>query len=233
MNVAAPDSPLPATSGAVQIPMQRSRAVIRPDSISIRPARSRLLVPFAQAAIAGGAVWLMAAFMDSLAMWVLVVLLLVAIIIGPAAVLGFVYNVYGTEFLVERHKGTARWHQGFLGLGIGTFELVPFARIARIEVHSDLDEDLTSGQLQDFVEFNVRIVKDNDRVLDVASVTSAHAFIEDAADRVNRLGAALAEMTGRPLAPFEVPVAALAARPAPASRRRAGRRRVARPRPEA
>lgn len=233
MNVATSDSPLPATSGAVQIPLQRSRAVIGPDSISIRPARSQLLVPFAQAAIAGGAVWLMAAFINTLPMWVLVVLLIVAIIIGPAAVLGFVYNVYGTEFLVERHKGTARWHQGFLGLGIGTFELVPFDRIARIEVHSDLDDDLSSGQLQDFVEFNVRIVKDNDRVLDVASVTSAHAFIEDAAGRANRLGAALAEMTGRPLAAFDVPEAALAARPVPGSRRRSGRRRLACPRPEA
>ncbi|MSP22658.1 MAG: hypothetical protein EXR66_06520 [Dehalococcoidia bacterium] len=215
----------------VQIPMQRARAVIRPGSISIRPGRSQLLVPLAQAAIAGGAVWVMATFINSLPMWVLVVLLVIAILVGPAAVLGFVYNIYGTEFLVERRKGTARWHQGFLGLGIGTFELVPFDRIARIEVQSDFDQDLSSGQLQDFVEFDVRIVKDNDRVLDVASVTSAYAFIEDAAGRANRLGAALAEMTGRALVSFEVPESALAPAPARPSRRRMGRR-VARPRTE-
>jgi hypothetical protein len=223
----------PAANRTV-IPLQRARAVIREDSISIRPARSQLLTPLAQAAIAGGTVWVMVTFINALPMWVLVLLLLLAILLGPAAVLGFVYNVYGTEFLVERRKGTARWHQGFLGLGLGTFELVPFDRITRIEVHCDLDEDLSSGQLQDLVEFDVRIVKDNGRVLDVGNVTCAHAFIEDGADRANRLALALAEMTGRDLAAFELPEGALAlARTPAAKRKRAGRRRVARPRPEA
>jgi ABC-type transport system involved in cytochrome bd biosynthesis fused ATPase/permease subunit len=226
-----PEPTAPAAGTTVQIPLQRSRAVITPETISIRPARSQLLVPFAQALVTAVAVWVMVAFMNALPLWLLVVLLMVSIIIGPAAVLGFVYNVYGTEFLVERRKGTARWHQGFLGLGIGTFELVPFERIARVEVQSNLDDDLTSGQLQDFIELNVRIVKDNGRVLDVASVTSAYAFIEDAADRVNGLAAALAEMAGQAVVTFEVPEAVLAA-PVRASKRRSGRRRVARPRTE-
>lgn len=219
---------------AERIAVQRATAVIRPDSISVRPSRRQLLIPLTQAAIAGGAVWLMVAFMNALPLLVLVLLLMVTILLGPAAVLGFVYNVYGSEFLVERRKGTARWHQGFLGLGIGTFELVPFERIARIEVHSDLDEDLSSGQVQDLVEFNVRIVKDNDRVLDVASITCAHAFAEEGADRANRLAAALAEMTGRQLAAFVLPDAVVEDRPAAAPRpRSARRRRVARPRGQA
>ena len=198
-----------STSGVERIPMQRAVAVIRDDSISIRPGRRQLLVPLAQAVIAGGAVWLMAAFLNSLPLWTLVVLLLVAIVLGPAAVLGFVYNVYGSEFLVERRKGTARWHQGFLGLGIGTFELVPFERIARIEVKSDFDDDLSSGQAQDFVQFDVRIVKDNDRVLDVASLTCARPFLEDGVRRANRLAAALAEMSGRELAALALPSEAI------------------------
>jgi hypothetical protein len=216
-----------------RIPMQRAVAIIRDDSISIRPSRRQLLIPLAQAGIAAGAVGVMVVFLNALPLWALLALLLVAILLGPAAVLGFVYSVYGSEFLVERRKGTARWHQGFLGLGIGTFELVPFERIARVEVHSDFDEDLSSGQLQDFIEFNVRIVKDNDRVLDVASVTCARAFAEDGADRANRLGAALAEMSGRSLTPLVLPEAVIEGVPAPAPRRRSRRRRLARPPTEA
>ena len=41
------------------------------------------------------------------------------------AVMGLAYNVMGSAFLMERKKGTCRWQQGFLGLGLGTRELVP------------------------------------------------------------------------------------------------------------
>ena len=216
-----------------RIPVHRAVAVIREGSIAIRPGRRQLLGPLAQASVAGGAVWLMAAFMNVLPLWVLVVLLLVALVLGPAAVLGLIYSVYGTEFLVERHKGTARWHQGFLGLGIGTFELVPFERIERIAVQSDAGQDLSSGQQQDLVQIDLRIVKDNGRAFDVASVTSTWAFAADALARMNRLAAALGEMTGRPYAPLDLPVPEVAAS---VPQRRGARRRprpLARPGPEA
>lgn len=220
-------------SGTERVPLHRSVAVIGPDSIAIRPGKQQLLVPLAQAAITAGAVWVLIAFMNSLSLWFLLVLLCVALLLGPAAVLGFVYSVYGTEFLVERAKGTVRWHQGFLGLGIGTFELVPFDRIERIVVESDIDDDLSSGQAQDLVELDVRIVKDNGRVLDVASVTSPRALLEDGLRRTNRLAAALAEMTGRPHTGLDVALGDLAPASAqrPAPRRRA--RRADRPRSEA
>jgi hypothetical protein len=190
-----------------RIPLQRAVAVIREGSIAIRPSRRQLLGPLVQAGFALAAVWLLVAFLNVLPLWVLVVLLGVTLCLGPAAVLGLVYSVYGTEFLIERHKGTARWHQGFLGLGIGTFELVPFDRIERIVVQSDADEDLSSGQLQDLVQLDVRIVKDNGRVLDVASVTSARAFLDDALARTNRLAEAIGAMTARPYQLLEMPLA--------------------------
>ncbi len=212
-----------------RISMHRAVAVIRADSIAIRPSRQQLLVPFVQALIAGGAVWLLIVFINVVPLWLLLVLLSVSLLLGPAAVLGVVYSVYGSEFLVERRKGTARWHQGFLGLGIGTFELVPFERIERIVAESDIDADLTSGQAQDLVQMDVRIVKDNGRVLDVASLTTAHALLADGIQRVNRLADALGEMTGRPattLDPALAEVAAVAPRaPARSRRSRAARAR--------
>jgi hypothetical protein len=218
-------------SSAERIPLQRAVAVIRDDSIAIRPGRRQLIVPLLQALLAGGAVWLLASFLNVLPLWVLVALLGVSLVLGPAAVLGFIYNVYGTEFLVERRKGTARWHQGFLGLGIGTFELVPFDRIERIEVRSDLDEDLSSGQAQDLVQVDVRIVKDNGRVLDVGSITTPHAFLQEAIARANRLAEALGDMTGRKHVALAPPPPERLAVPDAPRRRRP--RRLARPRPEA
>lgn len=212
--------------------MHRAVAVIRSDSIAIRPSKQQLLVPLIQALITVGAVWLMITFINVVPLWLLLVLLGVSLLLGPAAVLGVVYSVYGSEFLVERRKGTARWHQGFLGLGIGTFELVPFERIDRIVAESDIDEDLTSGQAQDLVQVDVRIVKDNGRVLDVASLTTAHALLGDGIRRANRLAEALGEMTGRPvstLVPADAEAAPARTRVTPARRRSRG----ARPRPGA
>jgi hypothetical protein len=101
-------------------------------------------------------------------------------------------------------------------------------------VHSDFDGDLSSGQLQDFVEFDVRIVKDNDRVFDVASLTCARTFAEDGARRANRLAAAIAEMSGRELTPFVPPIAILEpARESAPARRRRPRRPTAEPSSEA
>lgn len=216
-----------------RIPMHRAVAVIRPDSIAIRPSRQQLVIPLVQALIAGGAVWLLITFINVLPLWLLLVLLGISLLLGPAAVLGVVYSVYGTEFLVERRKGTARWHQGFLGLGIGTFELVPFERIERIVAESDIDDDLTSGQAQDLVELDVRLVKDNGRVLDVASLTTAHALLEDGIRRANRLAEALGEMTGRPVATIDPALAEVAAVPTrTVAPRRRPRRARARPGPE-
>lgn len=220
-------------SAVERIPMQRAVAVIREGSIAIRPGWGQLIVPFVQAAVTAGAVFVVVAFMNALPLWLLMVLLVVSLLLGPAAVLGVIYSVYGTEFLIERHKGTARWHQGFLGLGIGTFELVPFERIERVVVETDFEADLTSGQAQDLVEIDVRIVKDNGRVLDVASVTSAHVLADEALARANRLAVAIGEMTGRECVPLVVDFASAAVAPAPARRRRRRTRPVARPRPEA
>src|SRR5690606_26876250 len=99
----------------------------------------------------------------------------------------------------ERKKGTCRWQQGFLGLGLGTRELVPFPRIDHIEVRGDFEDELASGDLQDLVEWDVNLVKDNERVLSVASSTSARPLADEALERANALGAALAEMCGKPV----------------------------------
>ncbi len=110
---------------------------------------------------------------------------------------------------MERPKGTCRWQQGFLGLGLGTQELVPFARIKRIEVSGDFEDELRGGDLQDVVHWEVRVVKDNDRVLAVGVAVAARPLANEALVRANDLGAALAEMAGAPFTPAALPAWAL------------------------
>ena len=195
----------PSTSQRRTIPLHRAYASITPDTIAVRPSRGQLVAPLIEAGVAALAVWALVAFMNTLPLWLLMVLLLVAIVAGPAAMLGFVYQVAGSAFLMERPKGTCRWQQGFLGLGIGTEELVPFARIKRIEVGGDFADELASGDLQDVIRWEVRVVKDNDRVLLVGVVAAARSLAEEALGRANDLGVALAEMSGAPLTAGALP----------------------------
>ncbi len=191
------------------IPLQRAFAAITPDTIAVRPSRRNVVGPLVQAALALLAVWALVAFMNSLPLWLLGVLLLFAVVAGPTAVLGFVYQVAGSAFLMERPKGTCRWQQGFLGLGLGTQELVPFERIQRIEVRGDFEDELPGGDLQDVVRWEVRLIKDNDRVLEIAVVVAARPLAEEALGRANDLAVALGEMSGAPAATAALPAWAL------------------------
>ena len=189
-------------------------AAITADTIAIRPSRSSAVVPAVQALVAALAVWGLVTFMNVLPLWVLMALLLFAIVAGPTAMLGVVYQVAGSAFLMERSKGTCRWQQGFLGLGLGTQELVPFGRIKRIEVAGDFDEELPGGDLQDVVRWEVRLIKDNDRSLVIAAVVVARSLAEEALGRANGLAGVLGEMSGAPALAAALPAWAIEERDA-------------------
>lgn len=192
-----------------RIALTRAYAVIKPDSIVIKPSRSSLWGPAVQALLTVGAALVIARWINSLPLWLLMLLLLFIILAGPTAILGLVYNMLGSAFLMERKKGTCRWQQGFLGLGLGTRELVPFPRIDHIEVGGDFEDELGSGDLQDVVRWEVRLVKDNGRVLEVASITTARPLADEALERANALADALGRMCDKPANLGEIPEWAL------------------------
>ena len=193
-----------------RVALTRAYAAISPDQVAIRPARSALMGPAIQAGLTVLASLALALWIAVLPLWLLMVLLLFVMIAGPTAVLGLVYNVAGSSFLMERAKGTCRWQQGFLGLGLGTRELVPFPRIARLEVGGDFEDELNSGDLQDLVRWEIRLIKDNGRVLEVASITTARPLADEALERANEIAAALGAMCDKPVVLGEIPEWALA-----------------------
>lgn len=178
---------------AERIPLQRAVAVIGDDSVAIRRSRAQLVAPLIQLALAAGAVVLIVAFLDGLPLWLLGVLLVVALLMGPIATLGLVYNVIGRSVLLEREKQSVRWQQGLLGLGIGTDELVPFWRIDHIAVEGDYEAELAGGERQDLVTWEVELVKDNGKRLTIGTVVAARPLAAEGLARANRLAEAVAE----------------------------------------
>ena len=69
------------------------------------------------------------------------ILLLTIVIFGPTAVLGTVYGIVGSNFVMEKNKGTSRLQQKYLGLGIGTQEMIPFNRIESVAVQGNFLEE--------------------------------------------------------------------------------------------
>lgn len=180
-----------------RIPLHRHVAVVREDTIAVRPAPSQLLGPLAELVAAGLAVLAIVLWLDTLPVWALMALLLFAVLAGPIGVLGLVFGAIGSTFLLERPKGSARWQQGFLGLGIGTTELVPFHRIDRIEVRGDYDAELRSGERNDLVHWEVLLIKDNGKELIVGTAVVPRPLAAEGAERANRLAVAVAEQSGQ------------------------------------
>ena len=215
---------------AERIPLQRAVAVIGDDSVAIRRSRAQLLAPLIQLALAAGAVALIVVFLEVLPLALLVVLLVVALLMGPIATLGLVYNVIGRSVLLEREKQSVRWQQGLLGLGLGTDELVPFWRIDHIAVEGDYEAELAGGERQDLVSWDVELVKDNGRRLEIGSVVAARSLAAEGLARANRLAEAIAERSGSEARLAELPdepdASGEAAEPPPAERPRRRRRLV-------
>lgn len=181
--------------GRYQISLHRSVAIITDQSISIKQGKSGLIFPIVELCAFIMSVLLLVIFIDTWSLGILACLLIFSSVIGPLALIGLINNVAGTSFLLEKSKYSARWQQGLLGLGIGTYELVPFDRIDHFFVRSDIDDLLAGGSRQDLVEFEILMVKDNDKKLSVARIIEPREFVDNAKERINELAMRLSEMT--------------------------------------
>ena len=142
----APDSPAPPAPAKKRIVfLDRRMAFIEPHRINVRPALAAALFPLfglllGLAAFASIILWL-----DTLPFAIVLLLLVVAITSIPLAGIGFVYAVAGANVVFEREKQSGVWQQGFLGMGVGTTELVPFWKIAEIRIDETTRERQRGG----------------------------------------------------------------------------------------
>ena len=130
--------------------------------------------------------------------WLTGVLLVVAVVSLPLAGIGFVYAVAGTDVVFEKEKQSGVWQQGFLGMGVGTTELVPFWKIHEIRIE-EVTRERQRGELQDLAQLEIIVVKESGKRLRVGDTIVARSMVREGLADVREVAEAIANMTGKPL----------------------------------
>ena len=82
---------------------------------------------------------------------------LAAIVIVPLSGLGLVYSIAGAHLVIDAEKQSAVLQQGYLGMGVGTQELVPFWKFEKVVVQELTPHDYR-GHHEDFALFEIYIL---------------------------------------------------------------------------
>lgn len=183
--------------GRTEILLHRAMAVIGPEKIEIKSARSTVILPLLGIATALLLGWVMASRGFTLPLWVLVTLLLACMAIVPLSLMSLVSSIVGADVIVDAKKGSATWQQGYLGMGIGTKELVPFAKIDHLEVTVEGGEaDRWRDQEDDLRQFALVLVKQSGKRLTLSQVPVPAYGQADGMDRTLAVGQAVAKLVG-------------------------------------
>lgn len=172
-------------------------AVIGRDKIEIKSARGTVILPLIGIALAGGAIAWMALGGASLPLWLLVGLLFAILVLVPFSVMSLISAIVGADVVIDRTKNSATWQQGYLGMGIGTKELVPFEKIDHLEVTIEGDQpDRWHEHEDDLRQFSLVLVKKSGKRLTLAQVPVPAYGQADGMDRTLAAGNAVAALTG-------------------------------------
>ncbi len=178
--------------GRKQVLLHRSMALIGPGKVEIRSATGTVILPLAGLALAAGAGTLMAVNGPALPFWALVAMLLFCLAVVPISVMSLIGSLVGAEVVVDAKKGSAMWQQGYLGMGIGTKELVPFDRIDHLAVTVEGDQpDRWHEQSDDVRQFGLELVKKSGKRLTLAQVPVPAYGQADGMDRILAAGHAI------------------------------------------
>ncbi|MEX0784143.1 MAG: hypothetical protein WD557_15990 [Dehalococcoidia bacterium] len=197
MNELPPHVTFTRRDGRQEVILHRSVAVIGPEKIELKSARGTVVLPLLGIGIA---VALMAYIMTDgadLPFWALVGVLFVCLALVPFSVMGLVSALVGADVIIDAKKGSAMWQQGYLGMGIGTKELVPFAKIDHLEVTVEGDEaDRWREESDDLRQFALVLVKKSGKRLTCAQVPVPAYGQADGMDRTLAVAKAIADLTG-------------------------------------
>ena len=191
----ARDTDAEETPGRREIYLDRRICLITPGRIDIHPARSIIFLPMLTLLLGLAAFPLIFFYGDSLSIPVRLILTLGAIILVPVSGLGIVYSVAGAHLVIDATKQSAVLQQGYLGMGVGTQELVPFWKIDKIVVQELTPHDYR-GHHEDFAQYEVYILKVSGKQVSVGMVTTARVDAAEARVRALEIAGLIAEMAG-------------------------------------
>jgi len=175
--------------------IDRRVVTVKPDRIDIHPARSIIFLPLFVLSLGIAVFPAMYFWGDSLSLVLRVVLTLAAIVIVPVAGMGLVYSIAGAHLVIEREKQSAVLQQGFLGMGVGTQELIPFWKVDKVVVKELTPHDYR-GHQEGFAQFEVSILKLSGKSVSVGLVTVTRADAKEGLARAREVAGVIAEMAG-------------------------------------
>lgn len=202
-----------------RVELHRRVAVIRPGLVQIRPSRRAMLGPLTGFLLGIGACTAIWFGMGSLPLVLLALLLLFAVIAIPLSGTGLVYSLIGAHVVIDAAKGSATWQQGMIGLGIGTEELVPFAKITAIAVEEV--GEATGRLTEELAQWQIVLVKVSGKRLVLGGLTAPRSLAKDALAPALELAQAIGAITG---APVQAPEPEHPRAPRPVRRHRRSRR---------
>lgn len=181
-----------------EIDLHRRVCVVKPDTIEIKPARSAAIAPLIGLFLAVSAFVAVVLWLEQLPFVLALLLMGSAIVLVPFSGMGFVYSIYGANVVIDRKKQTAIWQQGLLGMGVGTEELVPFAKIERLELE-ETSREPQEGAAQDFAQYEILLLKTSGRRLPLGQVTVPRYMADDGLARAREVAQAIAALVEKPL----------------------------------
>lgn len=175
---------------------------ISPARIELRPPRSAVVVPLFGCALTAGLLALLATSVDSFPFWLMGILLLFAVVLLPLSGISLVYALMGASTVADLGGQNVSLKQRFLGLGIGTNELIPFWKIRELVVE-DAGRAIAraDGALpqEEIAQWQLVLVKKSGTRHVLGSVSAPRQHDEDALQQIFEAAEALAALTGAPL----------------------------------
>jgi hypothetical protein len=163
--------------------------------IDIHPARSLIFLPIITLLLGLLAFPVLFFWGSSLSLGLRFALTIAAIIVVPLSGIGLVYSIAGAHIVVERHKQSAVLQQGYLGMGVGTQELIPFWKFDRMIVRELTPHDYR-GHHEDFAQYEVVIKKVSTREIPVGTVTVIRSEAKEGLARAREIANIIADMAG-------------------------------------
>ncbi|MCC6385864.1 MAG: hypothetical protein IT302_00625 [Dehalococcoidia bacterium] len=183
--------------GRREVMLHRSMAVIGDEKIEIKAARSTVWVPLGGLALSGLFMWWIGTNQGSAPVWALILMLLFLLFAVPVSAMSLVSSIAGADVVADRRKNSVTWQQGYLGMGIGTKELVPFERIDHLEISVEGEDRERWHEEQDSLrQFALTLVKKSGKRLTLAQVPVPADDQADGMDRTMAVGQAFAQLTG-------------------------------------
>jgi hypothetical protein len=195
--------PMTVKTGVRTIALDRRICVVREDRIDVRPSPGAVILPLVAILVSLACFVVIGLTINVLPLVALAVLLIPNVLIFPLAAMGLVYSLIGAHVVIDRRKGSATFQQGWIGLGLGTRELVPFGKIDHIALEETTLGDVESPWLAplDVRIWDIVLVKTSEKRLSIGMVVipAEPDLVQEGLTRARQAAGAIAALVERPM----------------------------------